>query len=154
MAFPARGDLTLTAPDAFSPQVLQWHPARLGSATLRLMIARSSVEKAKGLMFRPSLNPDEGMLFCYSQPQPMVFWMKNTLIPLDVIFFDRTLTICDKIEGMKPGNGLPDHLLPRYPCKTDAQYALELPVGSIKRLEIRHGMTLEISLPLLFTVDP
>jgi uncharacterized protein len=49
-------------------------------------VARTPEEQARGLMERQSLAPDRGMLFPYQSPQPVSFWMKNTLIPLDMIF--------------------------------------------------------------------
>jgi uncharacterized protein len=49
-------------------------------------VARTPEEQARGLMERQSLAPDRGMLFPYQSPQPVAFWMKNTLIPLDMIF--------------------------------------------------------------------
>jgi uncharacterized membrane protein (UPF0127 family) len=49
-------------------------------------VARTPEEQAHGLMNRQSLAPDRGMLFPYDPPQPVAFWMKNTLIPLDMIF--------------------------------------------------------------------
>lgn len=56
-------------------------------------IARTPQEQAQGLMHRQSLAPDRGMLFPYSPPQPASFWMKNTLIPLDIIFIRADGTI-------------------------------------------------------------
>lgn len=49
-------------------------------------VARTPDEQAQGLMYRESLAPDRGMLFPYSPPEVAGFWMKNTLIPLDMIF--------------------------------------------------------------------
>ena len=49
-------------------------------------VARTPQEQANGLMNRQSLAPDRGMLFPYAPPQPVGFWMKNTLIPLDMVF--------------------------------------------------------------------
>lgn len=49
-------------------------------------VARTPEEQAQGLMNRQSLAPDRGMVFPYDYPQPVAFWMKNTLIPLDIIF--------------------------------------------------------------------
>ena len=49
-------------------------------------VARTMEEQAQGLMNRQSLAPDRGMVFPYEPPQPVAFWMKNTLIPLDIIF--------------------------------------------------------------------
>jgi uncharacterized protein len=51
-------------------------------------IARTPAQMERGLMFRDRLAPDRGMLFLYETEQPVSFWMKNTLIPLDLIFAD------------------------------------------------------------------
>ena len=52
--------------------------------TVELAVTRA--EQERGLMFRKSLAPDRGMLFPYKPPRPAAFWMKNTLIPLDIIY--------------------------------------------------------------------
>ena len=49
-------------------------------------IARTEAEQQTGLMNRPTLAPDRGMIFPYNPPQAVAFWMHNTLIPLDIIF--------------------------------------------------------------------
>lgn len=54
--------------------------------TFRVEVARSEPEQARGLMFRTQMGADEGMIFPYSPPQGVSFWMKNTVIPLDIIF--------------------------------------------------------------------
>jgi uncharacterized membrane protein (UPF0127 family) len=61
---------------------------RSGSAEHRFMVdvAGTFEEQEKGLMFRRSLGPDEGMIFPYDPPQAVAFWMKNTLIPLDLVY--------------------------------------------------------------------
>jgi hypothetical protein len=59
-----------------------------GSAKHRFIVevAKTFEEQQKGLMFRRSLAPDRGMIFPYRPAQNVAFWMKNTLIPLDIIF--------------------------------------------------------------------
>ena len=52
----------------------------------RVEVARTHAEQAKGLMFRTAMGPDEGMLFPFDPPRPASFWMKNTVIPLDIVF--------------------------------------------------------------------
>lgn len=130
-------------------QELPWVDVRLGETPLRVMIARTEQEKRTGLMFRRNLAPDEGMLFVYDTPHQMTFWMKNTLLPLDLVFFGPDLTVTEFIEGMVPGVGRSDDELPRYTSTGPAQYALELASGSVRRLGITPGLSLEIPLPLL-----
>jgi uncharacterized membrane protein (UPF0127 family) len=61
---------------------------RSGAKVHRFIVeaARSPQEQETGLMNRPTLAPDRGMIFPYDPPQPVAFWMKDTLIPLDMIF--------------------------------------------------------------------
>jgi uncharacterized membrane protein (UPF0127 family) len=56
------------------------------SHRFRVEVARTPQEQAKGLMFRTAMGPDEGMLFPYDQPRVLSFWMKNTVLSLDLIF--------------------------------------------------------------------
>lgn len=57
-----------------------------GTHSFRVELASSAQDQARGLMFRASMGPDEGMLFPTGEPQVRSFWMKNTVIPLDLIF--------------------------------------------------------------------
>lgn len=59
------------------------------SHTFQVEVARSSAEQAKGLMFRNTMGPDEGMLFPLQPPRLASFWMRNTVISLDIIFIGR-----------------------------------------------------------------
>jgi uncharacterized protein len=73
---------------ACSPDQLEIRLATGGQVRFSVEVADDPAERAKGLMFRESMPKSSGMLFLYEQPQHAVFWMKNTLIPLDMIFAD------------------------------------------------------------------
>jgi uncharacterized membrane protein (UPF0127 family) len=64
---------------------LRWNGGRESFA---VEVADEAAERAQGLMFRDSMAPDQGMLFVYDAPKRAQFWMKNTLIPLDMVFAD------------------------------------------------------------------
>ena len=57
-----------------------------GAHTFTVEVAATLDQQERGLMFRRSLDPDRGMIFPYDPPQAVAFWMKNTLIPLDMVF--------------------------------------------------------------------
>lgn len=59
-----------------------------GAHRVTVEVARSAQEQAQGLMFRREMGPDEGMLFPRNPPRIASFWMKNTVLPLDIIFID------------------------------------------------------------------
>jgi uncharacterized membrane protein (UPF0127 family) len=78
-----------------------------GEALFRIELADTAANRERGLMFRESLAPGAGMLFVYDRPQPVRFWMKNTLIPLDMIFADRTGTVTRVHSNAIPGDLTP-----------------------------------------------
>lgn len=90
-----------------------------------LEIADTPAERALGLMHRESLAENAGMLFVFSQEAPLNFWMKNTLIPLDILYIDSAGVVVD-IQTMHPQPGVPDSELQTYPSAAPAQYALEI----------------------------
>jgi uncharacterized membrane protein (UPF0127 family) len=68
----------------------------------RVELAVTPQEQAKGLMFRTEMGPDEGMLFPYDQPRVLSFWMRNTVIPLDLVFIDEQHRIINIAENATP----------------------------------------------------
>jgi uncharacterized protein len=70
-------------------------------------VAGSSMEQAKGLMFRTELADNAGMIFPFAQPKPASFWMKNTVIPLDIIFVRPNGTIESIAENTVPYSTVP-----------------------------------------------
>jgi len=73
-----------------------------GSARFTVEVADEPAERAQGLMNRPSMPRSAGMLFLYEAPQRATFWMRNTLIPLDMIFMDPTGTVTRIHENAVP----------------------------------------------------
>jgi len=63
---------------------------KIGDRTVQMQIAALPDELEKGLMFRKEMGADEGMLFVFTRPQPMGFWMRNTTLPLDIGYIDPT----------------------------------------------------------------
>jgi len=73
-----------------------------GAANFTIELAATPAEREKGLMDRSSMPQFSGMLFAYQHPQRARFWMKNTLIPLDMLFFDRTGVVRKIHRNAKP----------------------------------------------------
>ena len=73
-----------------------------GSRTFAIEIADDPDEQARGLMFRPVLPADAGMLFIFEPQRPANFWMRNTMIPLDMIFIDDTGRVESIVERNDP----------------------------------------------------
>jgi uncharacterized membrane protein (UPF0127 family) len=73
-----------------------------GPHTFRVELARTPQEQARGLMFRTEMGPDEGMLFPYATPQMLSFWMKNTVLSLDLVFIDQQHRIINVAENAVP----------------------------------------------------
>lgn len=78
-----------------------------GRARFQVEIAATQAEQARGLMFRKSLAPDRGMLFTYKRPQPAAYWMKNTLIPLDIIYIQPDGRILSIVRNARPYDETP-----------------------------------------------
>ena len=135
----------------YQPQVLPTIDATLSSHNLKIMIARTEFEKAKGLMFYTEIASDTGMLFVYNQPQKLSFWMRNTIIPLDLVYLSEDLVVTEFIKNMEPGYGKRVDTLPHYDSENLVQYALELKAGYIEKLGIKIGDRLEIPRVLLYS---
>ncbi len=78
-----------------------------GAASFRVELADTEQTRAEGLMFREKLPRFSGMLFVYPQPQRASFWMKNTLIPLDMLFLDKNGTVQHIHANAVPGDLTP-----------------------------------------------
>ena len=104
-------------------------------------IADDPEERSVGLMNRESLPPDQGMLFMFNAAEPLTFWMKDTLIPLDIIFFDAQGNVIGS-DSMVPCEEDP---CLRYTSSGPATSALEVNAGFVKTHNIGAGW--RIALP-------
>jgi uncharacterized membrane protein (UPF0127 family) len=117
-------------------------PARLdlrwdgGRESFAVEVADDGQERAQGLMFRTELAPASGMLFVYDSPKRPSFWMKNTLIPLDMIFADATGTVTRVHPGAVPGDLTP------IDGGEGVQFVLEINAGIAGKLGIAPGTVL------------
>jgi uncharacterized membrane protein (UPF0127 family) len=87
-------------------------------------IADDSLERAKGLMWRESMADDMGMLFLFDESEYLSFWMKNTLIPLDILYFDENGLLVDYKNDFKPCRE--NESCVGYVSKLSAKYVLEI----------------------------
>lgn len=102
---------------------------------LRVEVARTDAQRERGLMHRRSLASKAGMVFVYERPQSGGFWMKNTLIPLDIAFYDGRGRIV-RILRMQPCREDP---CPIYSPDVTYRGALEVNAGSFRRWNVGRG---------------
>lgn len=113
-------------------------PMKIGSETFTLEIANTDASREHGLMARDSMPPDHGMIFVFDEAKELNFWMKNTRIPLDILYLDAGGQVVS-IHQMKP-----------YDTRTEtrsarpAKYAIELNVGRAAAVGVKPGDVLEI----------
>tara|TARA_Y100000310_G_scaffold103009_1_gene101144 strand:+ start:1990 stop:2415 length:426 start_codon:yes stop_codon:yes gene_type:complete len=88
-------------------------------------IAKTSEEKAKGLMFRENLDENKGMLFIFEKQGIRSFWMKNTLIPLDIIWINKNKEIVSIKKNAQPCDIICNSIIP----DSEALYVLEVNAG-------------------------
>jgi len=129
------------APPARSSAGLEQVPLTITSSgrahRFTVEVARSPQEQSQGLMFRQSVAPDRGMIFPYEPPQPVGFWMKNTLIPLDMIFIREDGTIANIAVNTVPLS------LDVVPSAEPVAAVLEIAGGRSAELGIKAGDTVD-----------
>jgi len=85
------------------------------------------------------------MLFIFSHEEYLSFWMKDTIIPLDILFLDSNQKILD-IQTMQPEPGIPDNQLHIYRSGAPAMYAIEMNAGLAAQLGFTGGMVVELNI--------
>lgn len=106
-------------------------------------VADTQQKQALGLMFRDSMPADEGMLFVFPNEAPRSFWMKNTRIALDILYFDEDLKLVSISADTPPCRV---SLCPSYPSIAPAKYVLELNAGTASSLGVNLGDRLTVEL--------
>ncbi len=100
-------------------------------------IANDEATRERGLMMRENMAPDHGMLFEFPSREPVTFWMKDTLLPLDLLFIDIDGTVRRVVEGAKP---MSETLIPSGVPVTGV---LELNAGQAATMQLKPGDKVE-----------
>ena len=111
-------------------------------AVYAVEVARTPEETSQGLMYRESLPPRTGMIFLFSDASPHHFWMKNTMIPLDIIWLDGAGKVLFVSANTPPCRSDP---CPTYGPDAAATVVLEISGGAAAPEGIRVGSTLKLS---------
>lgn len=103
-----------------------------GDVKFKVEVADDEAERNAGLMYRNFLPDDRGMLFVFPQQRQVGFWMKNTPLPLDLVFIDEN----GVVQGIRPGEPFSEAAItPGVPVR----YVLELKRGTAARMGIEEG---------------
>jgi uncharacterized membrane protein (UPF0127 family) len=100
-------------------------------------VADDDAERERGLMFRDSMPVDRGMLFVHEREEPQAYWMKNTKIPLDILYFDsnrRFVSVQKRVPPCSAGDQCPP-----YPSEGSVRFVLELNAGQADALGVAKG---------------
>jgi len=111
-----------------------------GSVVVKAEVADDDEERSQGLMNREKLESGNGMLFVFEDEAPRAFWMKNTLIPLDILYISSKNEVVSIVENMEPCT-VPQ--CPSYLSGRPAMFALELPAGFVQQYGIEVGDTIQ-----------
>jgi hypothetical protein len=96
-------------------------------------VMRTDEQRARGLMFRRYMPADRGMLFDFKEEQPVMMWMKNTYLPLDMVFIARNGTVINVAENTEPMSER------TIPSAGPAYAVLEVNAGTAKRIGLKRG---------------
>jgi hypothetical protein len=119
----------------------QHYKLKINDYTINLEPAITIEEKTRGLMHREYLSKDRGMIFIFDDSDKRTFWMKNTLIPLDMIFVDNENKVVDMKKNFQPCREEPCET---YTSSQPARYVIEVNAGLTDELGIETGQVLEI----------
>ena len=112
-------------------------------STIQAELRQTPQEQASGMMFRPQLPPDHGMLFIFDRLEPRAFWMYRTLHPLDMVWLDENKRIVEIHENAPPCPSLDARECPTFGGIASSLYTLELPAGQVIRRGLKVGDQLQ-----------
>jgi uncharacterized membrane protein (UPF0127 family) len=115
----------------------------LGGQRYKVEVADDDAERARGLMFRDQLAPGTGMIFLHDREEPQAYWMKNTKIALDILYFDSARKLVAQQRDVPPCSA--GNACPPYPSNAPARYVLELNAGEAAKLKLQNGAELKFS---------
>jgi len=127
--FTKQGELTLL--DGATGEVIK---------TLDIEVKQNDAERAEGMMWRRSMEEDQGMLFIMERNEPQSFWMRNTYIPLDIMFIGEDKRIVNIRENAQP------QTLDPQPSTGNAKYVLEVIGGFSNKYGVEAGDQVDFSL--------
>lgn len=123
----------------FLPSPVKQSTLFINDKTIKVEIADTPSKRAKGLGGRSFLGQDEGMLFIFDKADKHPFWMKGLSFPLDFVWI-KDGKVMDILENIQPPQkGQADSGLPIYSSKEAVDKVLELPAGSVAKLNIKIG---------------
>lgn len=108
-----------------------------GAHRFTVELAATPGDRARGLMYRQNMQPDHGMLFDFQTEQPVAFWMKNTPLPLDMLFINGKGVVLQIAEDTEPYSEAP------IPSEQPVRAVLELNAGISRKLGITPGAKVE-----------
>ena len=114
----------------------------LGGQRYKVEVADDDAERARGLMFRDELATGHGMIFVHDREEPQSYWMKNTKIPLDILYFDDARKLVAQQRDVPPCSA--GDACPSYPSNAPARYVLELNAGEAAKLKLENGAELTL----------
>jgi hypothetical protein len=110
-----------------------------GRRELEMEVASTDAQRKVGLMNRRELAEGRGMLFIFESQGYLNFWMKNTLIALDMVFVDSEGTVKHVVHQAQPCTAFRDADCPKYSSQYPARYVLEIGAGQAEKLGIETG---------------
>lgn len=145
----ALGLTMLLAAGGCRSQALPW--VELKGQRYQVELAMDEASRSQGLMFRDQLPQQQGMLFVFPVQAPQAFWMRNTRIPLDILYFDQALRLVSITPEAPPCHAT---RCPAYPSRGPARFVLELNAGHARQLGLKPGDRLTLAPELQAQIQP